>query len=61
MEERRERGLKEMPDGRWQFSWCENGKYPRHIVPTKQKARTYLESIRTRIREARFLESGKEV
>ncbi len=61
MEERRERGLKQLPDGRWQFSWCEDGKYHRHIVPTKQEARAYLESIRTRIRKARFLEPGKEV
>lgn len=61
MKEERERGLKQMPDGRWQFSWCENGKYHRHIVPTKKEARAYLESMRTHVREARLLESGKEV
>lgn len=61
MEERQERGLKQLPDGRWQFSWCEDGKYHRHVVPTKQEARAYLENIRVRIRKARFLEPGKEV
>ena len=61
MQEHRERGLKQLPDGRWQFSWCEDGKYHRHIVPTKQEARAYLESIRTRIRKTRFLGPRKEV
>jgi hypothetical protein len=61
VEKRKERGLKQLPDGRWQFSWCHEGKYHRHIVPTEREARTYLESIRTRIREARFLGEREEV
>lgn len=61
MEKRKERGLKELPDGRWQVSWCFGGKYHRRIAGTKREARARLESIKTNIREGRYEGQGKEV
>lgn len=61
MEQRRERGLKQLPDGRWQYSWCFEGRYHRRIAATKREARARLESIKTRIREGRYQGQGKEV
>jgi len=61
MGERSERGLKQLPDGRWQFSWCFEGKYHRRIADTKTEARAYLQKIRTQIREGKYLEVQKEV
>jgi len=60
MEHRHERGLKQLPDGRWQFSWCYEGRYHRRIAPTKTEARAYLEKIHTQIREGRYLDKKKE-
>jgi len=57
---RRERGLKPLPDGRWQFSWMFEGKYHRRIARTKTEARACLEKIRTQIREGRYLERPKK-
>ncbi len=61
MEKRRERGLKQLPDGRWQFSWCYEGRYHRRITKTKGEARAFLEKIHTQIREGRYMERRKEV
>ncbi len=61
MEKRRERGLKQLPDGRWQFSWCYEGRYHQRITKTKGEARAYLEKIHTQIREGKYMESRKEV
>lgn len=62
MAERKERGLKELPDGRWQWSFKDpGGKYRRHIARTKNEAKTYLESVRTAMREGRYLEMRKRV
>lgn len=61
MEERRERGLKKRPDGRWQWSYKDpNGKYCRHIARTKSEARAYLEKVRTLMREGRYMDRRKE-
>ena len=54
--EKRQRGLKPLPDGRWQYSWTYQGKYHRKIARTKSEARAYLEKIRTEKREGRYLE-----
>jgi integrase len=62
MEQRRERGLKKLPDGRWQWSYQDpNGEYHRHIARTKGEARAYLEKVHTEIREGRYLNRRKEV
>ena len=62
MEKRKERGLKQLPDGRWQWSFLDpNGKYRRHITRTKGEARAYLEKVHTLIREGRFMDRRKEV
>ncbi len=61
MDKRRERGLKQLPDGRWQFSWCFEGRYHRRIAKTKSEARAYLEKIHTQIREGRYMDRRKEV
>lgn len=62
MEERRERGLKKLTDGRWQWSYQDpNGGYHRHIARTKGEARAYLEKVHTEIREGRYLDRRKEV
>ncbi|MEW5765959.1 MAG: tyrosine-type recombinase/integrase [Acidobacteriota bacterium] len=62
MEQRKERGLKQLPDGRWQWSYQDpNGKYRRHITRTKGEARAYLEKVRTMMRECRYLDRRKEV
>ncbi len=60
MEQKRERGLKKLPDGRWQFSWWYEGRYHRRIVPTKTEARVYLEKIHTEIREGRYMDRRRE-
>lgn len=60
MGNQRERGLKQLPDGRWQFSWCFEGRYHRRIAETKGEARAYLQKIRTQIREGKYLEVKKE-
>ncbi len=61
VEQRRERGLKRLSDGRWQFSWWYKGHYHRRIVPTKGEARAYLEKIHTQIREGRYLDRKEEI
>jgi integrase len=54
--------LKQLPDGRWQWSFQDpSGRYHRHIVRTKGEARAYLEKVRTQIREGRYLDRRKEV
>ncbi len=61
MEAHKERGLKQLPDGRYQWSFKDsNGTYQRHIARTKTEARAYLEKARTQKREGRFLEKRKE-
>jgi integrase len=61
MEVKRERGLKQLPDGRWQWSYKDpEGHYYRHIARTKTEARVYLEKVHTQIREGRFLDRKKE-
>ncbi len=56
----RERGLKRLSDGRWQWSFVDpSGKYHRHIARTKTEARGFLEKARTDIREGRFLDRKK--
>ncbi len=60
MGNQRERGLKQLPDGRWQFSWCFEGRYHRRIAETKGEARAYLQKIHTQIREGKYLEVKKE-
>ena len=61
MEERRERGLKKLPDGRWQWSYKDPlGNYHRHKARTKGEARAYLEKVHTQIREGRYLDRRKE-
>ena len=54
--EKHQRGLKPLPDGRWQYSWMFQGKYHRKIARTKSEAKSYLEKIHTEIREGRYLE-----
>lgn len=62
MEDRKERGLKKLSDGRWQWSFQDSsGNYHRHIARTKGEARAYLEKVRTLIREGRFMDRRKEV
>lgn len=61
MEMRSERGLKQLPDGSWQWSYKDGaGVYRRHKARTKGEARAYLEKARTQKREGRFLEKRKE-
>jgi len=55
-EEKKERGLKRLSDGRWQFSWKYQGYYHRRIANTKTEARNYLNKIKTDIREGRYLD-----
>lgn len=55
------RGLKKLDDGRWQYSWMFQGKYHRKIARTKTEAQTLLESIRTKIREGRYLDVKKQI
>jgi integrase len=57
----RERGLKQLPDGRWEWTYYYEGKQHRHIARTKSEARAYLEKVRTEIREGRHLDKKKEV
>ncbi len=62
METRKERGLKQLPDGRWQWSYKDpEGHYSRHIARTKTEARSYLEKVHTQMREGRYLDRRKEV
>jgi integrase len=61
MEMRKERGLKQLPDGSWQWSYKDGaGVYHRHKARTKGEARAYLEKARTQKREGRFMEKRKE-
>jgi len=55
-EEKKERNLKRLPDGRWQFSWKYQGYYHRRIASTKTEAKHYLNKIKTDIREGRYLD-----
>jgi len=53
---KRERGLKQLPDGRWQWSFVDpHGIYHRFIAATKTEAKGELEAARTMIREKRYL------
>lgn len=53
----RERGIKRLPDGRWQWSYKDpSGKYHRHVARTKTEANAYLEKTKTTIREGRYLD-----
>ncbi|MEJ2367537.1 MAG: hypothetical protein P8Z49_04100 [Acidobacteriota bacterium] len=57
MAKEKERGLKQLPDGRWRWSFKDpDGNYHRHIARTKTEARAYLEKVHTQIREGRFLD-----
>lgn len=59
---RRERGLKQLPDGRWIWSYKDpNGIYHRYKARTKKEAQAYLEKTRTLIREGKYLEKKKEM
>ena len=60
MEHKRERGLKQLSDGRWQWSWWHEGRYHRRIARTKTEARAYLEKVHTQIREGRYMDARKE-
>jgi len=55
-----ERGLKQLPDKRWQYSWMFEGRYHRKIARTKTEARRALESIRTKIAEGRYMDKRQE-
>lgn len=58
----REKGLKQLPDGRWQWGFCDStGRYRRHVARTKSEARAYLEKARTLVREGRWLNRRKAV
>jgi integrase len=62
MASNKERGLKQLPDGRWQWSYKDpNGKYHRHFARTKKEAQGYLEKTRTLMREGKYLEKKKEM
>lgn len=54
MNPKRERGLKQLPDGRWQFSWKYQGKYHRFKANTKTEARAQRERIKTEIRAGKY-------
>lgn len=58
-----ERGLKLLPNGRWQVSFMSPGRrYHRFILGTsKTEAKAYLEQKRTEIREGRYQVSKKRV
>lgn len=61
MEMRKERGLKQLPDGCWQWSYKDpSGQYHRHKARTKSEARAYLEKVRTQKREGRYLDKRRE-
>ena len=55
----REKGIKQLPDGRWQYSWKFQGRYHRVIAPTRAIATASLAKVRAQIAEGRYLE--KEV
>lgn len=57
---KRERGLKPLPGGRWQWSYKDpEKKYHRHTARNKGEARAFLEKVRTEIREGKWLERRK--
>jgi len=60
---KKERGLKQMPDGRWRVSYMAPGRhYVREIrSKNKSEARGYLEQKRTEIREGRFISIKKKI
>jgi integrase len=61
MAERKERGLKPLPDGRWLWSFKDpNGRYHRNIARTKGEAKIYLDKVHTAIRENRYMDKRKE-
>lgn len=61
MAERREKGLKKLPDGRWRWSYKDpSGKYHRKIAANKTQARRALEKMRTAIHEGRYFDIKKE-
>ena len=55
----REKGIKQLPDGRWQYSWKFQGRYHRVIAPSHAIAVASLAKVRVQIAEGRYLE--KEV
>jgi len=62
MAEHKERGLKQLPDGRWQWSFKDRcGRYHRYVARTKGEARQYLEKARTAVREGRFMDRRREI
>jgi integrase len=50
------RGLKRVPDGRWQYSWTFKGRYHRVLAPTRAIAAASLAKIQAQIAEGRYLE-----
>jgi integrase len=56
---RRERGIKQLSEGRWRYSWKFQGRYHRMTAPTHAIAVASLGKIRAQIAEGRYLE--KEV
>jgi len=59
--EKKERGLKRLPDGRWRVSWMYQGRYKRVKVRTKGEARAILDKVHTEIREGRYLDVKKKI
>lgn len=60
MATKKERGLKQLPDGRWRWSFQDpEGRIRNYIARTKSEARVYLEKVRTEIREGRYLNKRK--
>ena len=56
-----ERGLKQMPDGRWRASWWYEGQWVRRVFPNKTQARQALDAVRGQIVEGRYVNKKKEV
>lgn len=56
---RKEKGIKQLADGRWRFSWVHKGKYHRKTAPSYAIAAASLAKIRASIAEGKYLE--KEV
>ena len=52
----KERGIKKLPDGRWQYSWKHKGNQHRIIAPTYTIAAASLAKVRAQIAEGRYLE-----
>lgn len=61
MNKSRDRGIWQLPDGRWQWSYVDpDGKRHRYKARTKAEARAYVEKARTEIRENRYLDRKQE-